>query len=112
MKLNDELRHQLEERLLEKAIKDPDFRALLLVDPRRAIEMETSLVLGNDLSLQVVEESPSKIFLVLPAQAPACSDEDLSEQDLQGIAAAGRTNACTHDLQCIHKTMNIRECGF
>jgi hypothetical protein len=73
-------------RLLEKATADGAFRQRLLAHPKATIEQELGLRLGPDLSIEVVEETPSRICLVLPARTQAGDGVELSDNDLQNVA--------------------------
>jgi hypothetical protein len=59
-------RGEIERRLVERARSDPSFKELLLTNPRTAFERELGYPLPKSLSVKVVEESPTELFLVLP----------------------------------------------
>ncbi len=60
-----------------KADEDEAFRALLLEDPRKAIEQATGLAMPEDLTVHVHEESATDVHLVLPPAGGALSDEEM-----------------------------------
>lgn len=70
-----------------KAHQDPAFRARLKADPAAAFKE----VLGNDwpadITLEVIEETPDRCVLVLPAIFGAANDDELSDDDLELVAA-------------------------
>ena len=67
-------------RLIDRAAKDEDFRTLLLEDPQKAIQEETGITIPSNFELVVHEETQKSFHLVLPAT------ERLSESDLALIA--------------------------
>ena len=73
--------------LVLKAQEDPAFRELLKTDPTRAVKE----VLGQDwpegITLEVVEETDTRCVLVLPAVFAAANDDELSDADLELVAA-------------------------
>ena len=67
--------------LRQKAAEDAEFRAQLLTDPKRAIQECLGAAIPEGMEVEVLEEGPSKLYLVLPAakQDMALSDEDLDK---------------------------------
>jgi hypothetical protein len=59
-------RIELERRVLERAGSDAGFRARLLRDPRRALGELLGTQLPERLRVQVVEETPDSLCIVLP----------------------------------------------
>ena len=71
-KIADELtvaRLNIEERLIARASADPCFRSSLLSSPKAAIAEETGLILPEDVVVEVHEELPSRLHLVLPVSS-------------------------------------------
>jgi len=62
-------RLNIEERLIERASVDPQFRQMLLSSPKTAIAEEIGLILPDDVSVQVHEEQPLRLHLVLPVSS-------------------------------------------
>ena len=71
--------NELREKIVGKAAKDSDFRALLLADPKGALKQELGVTIPESLSVEVHEESNTTTHLVLPP------DSKLSEDDLQAV---------------------------
>ena len=69
-------RARLERRIVERARSDPEFRARLIAAPREAVGEELGLDLPESIEVEVVEERPDKLAIVLPV-------------DLGGIAHDG-----------------------
>ena len=66
-------RKQLEERLIARALEDPDFRQLLSKSPKTAVEREMARMTGKRVKLpaklviRVHQETASTLHLTLPA---------------------------------------------
>ncbi len=73
-------------RLVEKAMNDSAFRQKLVSTPRAAIEEELGVTLPQNVDIGVVEETPEKIWLVLPAVTPRLADRELSDEELSAVA--------------------------
>jgi len=74
------------EKLILKAWKDPAFREALRSDPRGVLQRELGAVLPGYLQIEVVEETPTKVFLVIPAAPPALDGTELSDAELGAVA--------------------------
>jgi hypothetical protein len=59
-------RQALESRLVTRALVEPGFRERLLAAPREAVAEELGIELPDALEIAVVEESPSRLAIVLP----------------------------------------------
>lgn len=81
-----------EQRIVDRAMHDPDFRARLLANPEQAVQEELGSSLAAGTAIRVVEEQPGEVVLVLPAR-PMESGTGLSEEDLE--RAAGGSTAWT-----------------
>lgn len=90
-------RRDFERDVIMRAQKDAGFRRQLLADPRAALKAAYGLELPPEIDLHVVEESPSKFFLVLPPQTAELTDEQLaSVAGGVGVAVAyGKLDAVT-----------------
>ena len=71
-------------RLAARALEDEDFRRELLANPRRVVERECGLLLGEDvrlpgdMSIEVHQESSRVMHLVIPEGVlPEEQDDDL-----------------------------------
>ncbi|AZN41669.1 NHLP leader peptide family RiPP precursor [Paenibacillus albus] len=69
---------ELQQQIIEKAWSDESFKAKLLADPKAALQEAFNLTLPEDVELVVVEETPSKLALVIP-QNPADAAKTDSE---------------------------------
>ena len=94
-------RAEMERRLLQRSLRDEDFRRRLLDDPEATIERELGVRLPEEVRVVAVEETPETIYLVLPPSATAGAQEEayggaLSEVQLQEVAGGGDTFMCTY----------------
>lgn len=76
-----ESRKDLEQKIIERAMKDEAFRNKITGSPKEAIEKEMGVKLPENLNIHVSEEGPNDIYISLPV----ISDE-LSEEQLSGVA--------------------------
>ena len=70
-------RAEFEGRLIARAAQDDAYRARLIAEPRAAIAEELGIDPGDGIAFEVVEETPKKLYLVLPPSAARISDEEL-----------------------------------
>jgi hypothetical protein len=59
-------RDELERRIVERAQSDPEFRERLLGDPKGAVSELLGVPLSERLQVEVVQERPDRICIVLP----------------------------------------------
>lgn len=74
-------RQEFERDVLRRAQADAAFREALLADPRQALNAAYGVEVPADVEIQVLEETESKIYIVLPAPT-----DELTEQELSGVA--------------------------
>jgi hypothetical protein len=76
--------------IARRAVQDPAFRAALLADPKGTVERELGQPLPDSLAIEVVQESPGKMYLVLPlAVAVAESGSQLDDSVLEQVSGGG-----------------------
>jgi diamine N-acetyltransferase len=66
-------REFVRDELLKKAAQDAEFRADLLRDPRSAVKAAFGMDPPEDVELLVMEETPTRLYVVLPPQKPGKS---------------------------------------
>ena len=76
----------LEARLTAKAREDEAFKQTLLSDPKAVIAGELGREFPAGLEIEVLEETATKIYLVLPAKS---SEGELSDAQIEAIAGGG-----------------------
>jgi hypothetical protein len=59
-------RHHIEQRVVRRAWADAAYKQRLLQDPKAALEEELGVQLPAGLKVQVVEEHPDQLCIVIP----------------------------------------------
>ena len=77
---------ELQARLIARAWDDEEFKRRLLSDPKAAIGDELDIELPEDLEIEVVEETATKICLVLPVSPRDGSDQELLDEAIDAVA--------------------------
>jgi hypothetical protein len=78
-------RREIEAGLIERAAKDEAFRRALVADPKGTLERELGVRMPDGVSLAIIEETPTRRYLVLPP-APRRDGGELSDTDLESVA--------------------------
>jgi hypothetical protein len=98
----------LQAHLIGRAWKDEAFKQELLSNPKAVVERELrelspGATLPEHVQIQVLEETPTIRYLVLPARPVIDSGEALSDADLAHVAAAGVRSYSWiwHDGECV-----------
>lgn|SRR5690242_584609 len=73
----------------EKALKSESFRQELLSNPKAVLERELDIVLPASVTIQVYEETPTTLYIVLPPRPSVEGVRSLSDEEL-AEAAGGR----------------------
>ena len=72
------------EQIVARAVSDPAFRQQLLANPKRTLEQTLGVTFPPSLEVVVLEETASRICLVVPRLAPA--SEELTDEALTAVA--------------------------
>lgn len=84
--------------ILIKAQEDPQFRALLKVDPKLALKEAFGINWDPSVTLDVIDETADRCVLVLPPLIGAeAANDELSDADLELVSAGasgGQTPTC------------------
>lgn len=98
--MNDsqEIRKQIEQKIIEKAMKDEDFRKQLIDDPKHLLEQEFRMKLPDSVDIIVVEEDAQTFYLVLPQNSAIIEDGELTEADLELVS--GGYGRDTNEYSC------------
>ena len=89
---------EMRAKIVDKAAEDADFRALLLSDPKSAVEQELGLDIPSGFNVEVHEEGGNTAHLVLPPPS------SLGEDELRALAggdiddAAGTPGVGSHSM--------------
>jgi hypothetical protein len=80
-------RFQFERQLIERALEDENFKQELLSNPKAVYARESGEEMPKDLEIEVIQETPNKVYLVLPTNpAPSVAEGELSEEALEAVA--------------------------
>jgi hypothetical protein len=83
-------RHEFETELIAKAWKDEAFKQELLNNPKSVYCERLQQELPEDLEIQVLEETPNTLYLVIPPNPMNTKvSEALSEEALEAVAGGG-----------------------
>jgi hypothetical protein len=72
-------RREAEQKIVSKALTNPQFKSELKSDPKGTLERELGVKLPGNLNVNVVEEAPDSVYLVLPNSGGGA---ELSETEL------------------------------
>ncbi|MDB9513744.1 NHLP leader peptide family RiPP precursor [Kamptonema animale CS-326] len=78
-------REELQAKLIAKAWQDESFKQELLSNPTAVVAREMGLDNIPGINIQIVEETPTTYYLVLPAK-PTDDTEELSDAELEAVA--------------------------
>jgi hypothetical protein len=70
-------RRDMEARLIARAWQDEGFKQSLMSDPKAAIRQEFGIAIPPHVQVQVLEETPERLYLTLPRNRTELSDEEL-----------------------------------
>ena len=79
-------RKELEKKIIEKAMKDLNYRKDLIDHPKQIIEQEIGVQLPESLQLHVMEEDAQTFYIVLPYQQNNKSEMELTDTELESVA--------------------------
>ena len=83
-------RSEFENKLVVRAYEDEAFRQELLADPKSVYEREMGISIPDSFSIEIVEEKPNTIYMVLPQKTEAAQAEgELSDEALEAVAGGG-----------------------
>lgn len=73
--------------LIQRSMQDEDLRRRLLEYRKSTVEQERGAKLPEGIEVQVIEETPETIYLVLPPKAETSQDGgELSDRELEAVA--------------------------
>ncbi len=88
-------RQVLEHMLIEKAMKDEQFRKLLMESPREALESELGIRFPPEFQIHVLQEDQANVYLVLPSVSAMEDTNTLTDAELQGVGGGAYTDNAT-----------------
>ncbi len=81
-------RKLIEAHMIAQAWKNPAYKQELLNNSKAVIEREFGVKLPAEVTVQVLEESPNKLYFVIPNR-PQEADANLTEEQLEAVAGGG-----------------------
>lgn len=78
-------REKLEKEIIEKALADTSFKQCLMNNPSKAISEVMGISIPEGISIEVLEEKPNRLYLVLPVDK---SELEIPEEILKNIKGA------------------------
>ncbi|HEV2343862.1 MAG TPA: NHLP leader peptide family RiPP precursor [Actinocrinis sp.] len=84
-------REDLQTRVVARAARDSEFKALLLSDPHKAIGQELGIAVPSSVHIKVVEDTQETAHLVLPSNGHAPSKKDTHTM---GVTWSAQSNGC------------------
>lgn len=82
-------REQIENQIIEKAMKDADFRRQLFENTHETLENELGISIPRSMNIHILEESKDHFYLVLPDSSMASEPVELTENELQAVSGGG-----------------------
>ncbi len=79
-------KQEFQQHLIEKTMKDPDFRKRLLENPKAVIEDEIGVKIPGSVNIKIVEEDLKSVYLILPCIQAETDETELTESELDMVA--------------------------
>jgi len=102
-------RSQMSQHVVDRAVKDDDFRNRLISDPKGTIEEEYGVSLPPEARIHVHTETPREFHVVLPS-TPSASSE-LSADEVGAADCSGWSSAGECVLECTQCGNNDTTCA-
>lgn len=113
---------QLDQAIIDRAMRDEAFRQRLLRDPKGALQAAFGAVIPPGVTIHVHEETPQNVHIVIPGAsggygAVQKNVQELSDADLEVAVGGmmirdGRTGCCTCGMSTSQSLSSIQKgCG-
>ena len=85
----------LQEQIVARAMKDEAFRQELLSNPKAAVERGLGITLPQGTNIQVYEDTPDTVHIVLPMKVQSGEPRELSDAEfsMPSVAPGGRLSS-------------------
>ncbi len=77
-------RGEMQDLLTKFSTQNPEYRAALLRNPKGIVQEQFQMQLPDDMAVEVLEESPEKVYVVLPYMVQ--EGAELASSDLEAVA--------------------------
>lgn len=90
------------EKIIAKAWRDSEFKRFLVEKPQETLFREFGFVLPEGININVVEETPSDMYFVIPPRPSERMNEDVSDKELEAVSsmALSSTNVMSGCICC------------
>ena len=78
-------RKDVKDMIVRTALKNEEFRESLLANPKLTLERALAMTLPEELEVILLQETETKVYLVLPVRIPSEASE-LSDAELEAVA--------------------------
>ena len=97
--------------LVARAMKDRSFRSQLIAEPAATIERFSGMKLPEGVQVNVLEEEPNNVYIILPKEGGFSSGEptDLGIEEIPGFAQANTHVGCGNCS--VTKPQTSKPCG-
>lgn len=73
-------------RIINKAMQDQAFKRELMSNPKAVIARESGQKWPDSVDIEVLEQTPNKLYFLLPLDVSTASQGELSEEQLEAVA--------------------------
>lgn len=89
-------REQSQKKIIEKALSDKSFKKSLIDNPKKAISELLEISIPEGISIDVLEEKPNKLYLVLPVDKNELEIPEEIISNIQGasVPSSGSCGSC------------------
>ena len=77
-------RGEMQDLLIKFSSQNPEYRSALMRNPKGVVQEQFQMQLPEEMNVEVLEESPEKVYVVLPYMVQ--EGAELSNSDLEALA--------------------------
>jgi hypothetical protein len=105
----DQAPMDIEQLIVNKAMENKAFKQELLSNPKAAIAKELNTELPAEIEIEVVQQTPQKLYLVLPldVEQQEVFKDELSEEQLEAVAGGATPAVATAVAATVGATVQI-----